>query len=204
MMMGSLNDHPCNPIDMVVVGTSQGGFDALKIILSPLPADFNVPVLVVRHQPPDADDYIIKALCRATQLKISYALDGLTPEPGQVYLAPPDHHLLVGTDKRIVISRGKPVRFSRPAIDPLFQTAAVACGSHLAAVVLTGANSDGADGVKDVKAKGGVVIVQDPNSAEARAMPEAAMASVAVDHIIWLHQIGPFLWSLVRDCATKE
>lgn len=186
-------------IDMIVVGTSQGGFDALKIILAPLPADFKIPILVARHQSPDSDDYIIKSLARITQLKISYARNGEVPEPGGVYMAPPDRHFLLGTDKRILLSRDKPVHFSRPAIDPLFQTAAVVYRSHLAAVVLTGANSDGADGAKEVKAKGGLVIVQDPDSAESRAMPEAALIFVTVDHTIWLDQIGPFLWSLNRD-----
>jgi len=185
--------------DMIVVGTSQGGFDALKIILAPLPADFKIPILVVRHQAPDSDDYIIKSLARITQLKIGYALNGQIPESGGVYLAPPDRHLLLGIDKRMRLSRDKPVHFSRPAIDPLFQTAAAVFGSHLAAVVLTGANSDGAEGAKEVKAKGGLVIVQDPDSAEARVMPEAALISVTADHIIWLNQIGPFLWSLTRD-----
>jgi len=193
--MNHLNDA----IDMIVVGTSQGGFEALKIILAPLPTDFKIPILVVRHQAPDSDDYIIKSLARTTPLKIAYAQNGQVPEPGGVYLAPPDRHLLLGIDKRILLSQDKPVLFSRPAIDPLFQTAAAVFGSHLAAVVLTGANSDGAEGVKKVKAKGGLVIVQDPDSAEARAMPEAALISVTVDHTIWLDQIGPFLWSLNRD-----
>lgn len=186
-------------IQMVVVGTSQGGFDALKTVLGPLPNDFPAPIVVVRHQKADSDDYILKALGKVSQLKVRFAVHGEIPAPGVVYLAPPDRHLLVGNDGCFHLSMGKPVHFSRPAIDPLFQTAASCFGPNIIAVVLTGANSDGADGVKAIKAHGGVVMVQDPESAEARAMPKAAMASVDVDHTIWLDQIGPFLWSLFRE-----
>lgn len=118
--------------------------------------------------------------------------------PGQVYMAPPGRHLMLGTDKKIILSRQKPVHFSRPAIDPLFKSAADQLGPRLVAVVLTGANNDGADGAKAVKSKGGLVIVHDPDSAEARKMPEAALAAAAVDRTIWLDQIGPFLWTLSR------
>lgn len=187
-----------NGISMIVVGTSQGGFDALKIILSPLPADFDVPIAVVRHQRSDSGDYAISALGRSLQLKVGFAAEGEVPMPGQVYLAPPDRHLMFGENGRFILSREKRVHFSRPAIDPLFRTAAERFGPGLAAVVLTGANHDGAEGVKTVKSNGGRVIVQDPESAEAREMPEAALASTEADHIIWLDQIGPFLWSLTK------
>lgn len=188
----------CQKISMIVVGASQGGFDALQTILSPLPEDFAIPILVVRHQRPDSSNYIVRALNRNTQLKVSPALDGEYPVAGHVYLAPPDRHLMIGNSGRFVLSKDDPEHFSRPAIDPLFRTAADRFGSQLIAVVLTGANHDGAAGAKEVKAKGGIVIVQDPDSAEAREMPEAAMASVAVDHVIWLDQIGPFLWTLIK------
>nr|WP_320016817.1 chemotaxis protein CheB [uncultured Desulfobacter sp.] len=196
--------HHESGIDMIVVGTSQGGFDALHSLLTPLPEDFNIPILVVRHQRPDAGDYILKALGRATKLKIHFAVHWALPAPGQVLLAPPDRHLLVGEDGRMILSDDEPVNFSRPAIDPLFESAAKKYGPRLIAVVLTGANHDGAKGVKAVKANGGIVIVQDPDSADARQMPEAALAAVSVDQIIWLDQIGPFLWSMVKDKNTKR
>jgi two-component system chemotaxis response regulator CheB len=185
-------------IKMIVVGTSIGGFQALKKIFSPLPVDFNIPVLVVRHQASDTDDYVIEALNRETQLQFKFAEEGERPDAGTVYLAPPNTHMMVARSGRIHLSYGQQVNHSRPSIDPLFISAAKLYGESLLAVVLTGANRDGVDGLKVVKKSGGTVLVQDPESAEAEILPSAAIAAVEVDYLVWLDQIGSFLWGVNR------
>jgi len=187
------------PPSLIVIGTSQGGFTALKIVLAPLPVDFPIPILVVRHQLSDSDNYVVQALSQACQLKVKFSEEGDCPKAGTVYLAPPDRHLLVDKEGCLQLSQDDPVKFSRPAIDPLFKSAARYYGSSLLAVIMTGANSDGAEGVMEVKKQNGQVLIQDPDSAEADVMPRAAMAAVTADHITWLAQIGPMLWTLTRE-----
>ncbi len=185
-------------VKMVVVGTSMGGFQALKKIFSPLPVDFSVPVLVVRHQASDTDHYVIEALNRECQLHFKFAEEGERPVAGTVYLAPPDTHMMIRSSGQIHLSSGQPVNHSRPSIDPLFTSASQLFGESLLAVVLTGSNADGVAGLKTVKFRGGAVLVQDPESAEADTLPRAAMDAVEVDHLVWLDQIGSFLWELNR------
>jgi two-component system, chemotaxis family, protein-glutamate methylesterase/glutaminase len=185
--------------DLLVIGTSQGGFKALSKVLGPLPVDFSVPILVVRHQPADSDDYLLRSLSQTSQLKVKFAEDGDRPNPGTVYLAPPDRHLLINDGGVVQLSAAERVNFSRPAIDPLFISAANCFGPSVLAAVLTGANSDGAKGVMAIKKMGGKVIVQDPASAEADAMPKAALQVVDADYIVWLDQIGPLCWTLTKN-----
>ena len=185
-------------INLIVIGTSQGGFEALKVVLAPLPADFPVPILVVRHQPADSGDYLISALNKVCKLTVKFAEEDERPKPATVYLAPPDRHLLVGEEGILRLSADEPVNHSRPAIDPLFISAAKFSDSRLLAVVLTGANIDGTDGVIEVKKHGGSVLIQDVASAEADIMPAAAQAAVDADYVVWLDQIGPTLWTLTR------
>ncbi|MBF0381588.1 MAG: chemotaxis protein CheB [Magnetococcales bacterium] len=192
------------PIKLIVVGTSLGGFNALRTILSPLPADFPIPILVVRHHSAQSDDYLIRVLNQESQLKIQFAEDRDIPAPGNVYIAPPDRHLLVSKSGKLKLSADKAINFSRPAIDPLFKSAAKLYGSSLLAVVLTGANKDGAKGVVEIKKKGGKVMVQDPAFAEADAMPKAALEAVEADYVIWLDQIGPQLWTITRSNSNKK
>jgi two-component system, chemotaxis family, protein-glutamate methylesterase/glutaminase len=183
---------------LIVIGTSQGGFEALKIILSSLPIDFSVPILVVRHQLANSDDYIIHALGNFCQLKIKYAEDNEIPLPGYVYLAPPDKHLLIDNDGRLILSTGKKINCSRPAIDPFFESAAKYYQKQLLAIVLTGANHDGAEGLVAVKKQQGTIIIQDPDNAESDIMPKAALAKVKPDHLTWLSQIGSVMWNLTQ------
>jgi len=190
------------PLNCIVIGASQGGFEALKKVLAPLPVDFSVPILVVRHQCARSDGYVVQALNQICQLKVKFAEQRECPQPGTVYLAPPDLHLLVDKEGCLQLVHSDPVHFSRPAIDPLFESAAHCYGSRLLAVVLTGANSDGADGVVMVKKYNGRVLVQDPMTAEADVMPKAALAAVEADYIIWLDQIGPMLWTLTHKISA--
>lgn len=182
----------------IVVGTSAGGFQALVKMLRPLPRDFPIPILVVRHQLADSDNYIVQALSKECQLKVSYAIEGEKPNNGHVYIAPPDRHLTIGPQGLIVLSKSAPVNYSRPSIDLLFQSAAKIYREGVLAVILTGANQDGAEGAKWVKQYGGDILVQDPDSAEASAMPKATLKKVDADYIVWLDQIGPQLWTLTH------
>ena len=125
---------PTVPIACIVMGTSMGGFEALKKILAPLPVDFPVPVLVVRHQAANSCDYIINSLNDACQLKFKYAEQGDHPRPGTVYLAPPDRHLLINKTGHLQLSEHERVNFSRPAIDPLFKSVAQVYAAGVLAV----------------------------------------------------------------------
>lgn len=183
---------------LIVIGASQGGFEALKTVLSPLPSDFSVPIVVVRHQLYDSDDYIIYALSKICLLNIKYAEDNEIALSGCVYLAPPDKHLLINNDGRLVLSESKKVNYSRPAIDPLFESAAEYFKDQLLAIILTGANNDGVQGLVKVKKRRGTIIIQDPDSAESNIMPKASLAKVKPDHLIWLNQIGPLMWNLTQ------
>ena len=186
---------------VVVVGASHGGFEALKALLAPLPRDFPVPILVVRHQSSDTNNYIISALNKICALGVQFAENAQRPVKGQVYLAPPDMHMRLNADGGIVLTNDAKVNFSRPAIDPLFESAATKYGANVLGIILTGANSDGAKGAAAIQIAGGQVIVQDPQSAEASSMPNAAIRATATDHVIWLDQIGPQLWTMCRKSS---
>lgn len=186
-------------IDLIVVGTSMGGLRALQILLTKFPADFPVPIAVVQHRARTSDDSLSSFLQRWTRLVIRDAEDGERMEGGHVYLAPADYHLLVERG-RLTLSVEDPVQYSRPSIDVLFESAADAYKSRLIGVVLTGANADGAAGAKKIKSQGGIVVVQDPETAEARAMPEAAIATANVDRVMPISKIATFL---ITRCAAE-
>lgn len=189
---------PIPALKAIVIGTSAGGFQALSTVLAPLPRDFAIPILIVRHQRADSDDFIVRALNQISQLNVHFASEGDCPKAGNVYIAPPDRHLEVNSHGCMTLSESPPINYSRPSIDRLFESAARYYGDGLLAAVLTGANSDGAQGAAIVKQQGGSVLVQDPDSAEVRTMPEAAIKRVKVDYVVWLDQIGPQLWTLTQ------
>ncbi len=184
---------------MVVIGASHGGYDALKTILAPLPSDFPVPILIVQHLLANSTSCLAELLNNETGLTVQFASDGERPKPGHVYLAPPNYHLLVDEKLRLKLTQSALVHHSRPAIDLLFTSAATVVGKKLLAVVLTGANSDGAAGLKDVDTHGGFGIVQDPDSAMDSTMPLAALLAVPKACRVSLNQLGPLLWTLVRE-----
>ncbi|MBT8340517.1 MAG: chemotaxis protein CheB [Desulfatitalea sp.] len=183
-------------VKIIVVGVSTGALVALTKILTPLPSDFCIPVVIVRHQPPTVDDTIVSFLGSNCRLKVQYAKTGETPAAGCVYLAPPDRHLQFASDGTFELLDTPKVNFSRPSVDLLFESAALVFGTNVAGVILTGANADGAEGLKTIKQYGGLTIVQNPKSAEAAIMPDSAIQKALVDHIIWIDQIGPFLWDI--------
>ena len=183
--------------EIVVVGTSLGGLKALQTLLAGLPKDFPLPVAIVQHRGKASGDGLAAFLQTASALQVREAEDKEPIVPGMVYLAPADYHLLVESGA-FMLSTEAPVAFSRPSVDVLFESAADAYGAGVIGVVLTGANIDGARGAVAIKRRGGLVVVQDPATAEAVAMPEAARAA-GCDHILPLLDIPPFLVRLVSE-----
>lgn len=186
--------------DLVAVGGSLGGMSALQIILGALPDSFPLPIAVVLHRYKTSNEALPAFLRRAGKLPVVDVDDKLRIRGGQVYLAPADYHLLVEKGM-FSLSVDDRVSYSRPSIDVLFESAADAYRDKLVAVVLTGSNSDGARGAKRVKARGGFLVVQDPRTAEAPQMPQAAIDEARVDRILPLERIGPFLVELCGSVA---
>jgi two-component system chemotaxis response regulator CheB len=183
--------------ELVVVGASWGGLRALSTLLDGLPADLGAPVVIAQHRAPRSTDGLAKLLQQHSAVSVCEVEDKMQIEPGNVFLAPPDYHLLVERG-HLGRSLDERVQHSRPSIDVLFESAARAYGSGVAAVVLTGANADGAEGLQAVKRAGGFTVVQDPATAESPVMPEAAIASGAADKVLPLSDIAPFLVELCR------
>ena len=182
---------------LVAIGTSLGGLNALTSVLRDLPLALTVPVVVVQHRSARSDSTLTTILQDATSLAVIEAEDKMPLEPGTVYLAPADYHLLIEEPGVAALSTDRPVRSARPSIDVLFETAADAYGPALLAVLLTGASADGADGGAAVNARGGRVIVQDPATAEAATMPAAGIAATTVDYVLPLSAIGGHLVTLI-------
>lgn len=183
--------------EAIVIGVSAGGMHALKTILPVLPADFPLPIAIVQHLDAASDTYLPDYLNRISSITVKEAEDKESLRQGTAYLAPPGYHLLIEPDRSFSLSVDEKVNYSRPSIDMLFKSAADAYAETLIGVVLTGANGDGAKGLKAVKQLGGLAIVQNPKMAEASFMPRAALeAAVTVDHIANLERIAPLLIQL--------
>jgi two-component system chemotaxis response regulator CheB len=176
--------------EAVVIGVSAGGLKALTAILPGLPADYPLPIMVVIHLPPDRDSVVAELFDEKCALTVREAEDKEDILPGHVYFAPPDYHLLIEPDHRLSLSSEEPVLFSRPSVDVLFETAADVYGEGLIGIILTGANPDGAAGLKAVMAAGGMAFVQRPDLAYARAMPEAALELCPQAESLTLEQIA--------------
>lgn len=184
------------PHQAIAIGASAGAFEALSVILPALPASFRLPIFVVVHVPGDRKSLLAELFQAKCRLAVKEAEDKEPIAPGTVYFAPPDYHLLIETGKTLSLSSDEPIRYSRPAIDVLFETAADAYGSSLIAIVLTGANGDGARGLKAVAEAGGLTIVQNPGGAFSAAMPEAALAAVPSAQLLPLVGIAAYLRNL--------
>ena len=182
---------------IVVIGGSWGGFDAATTVLRDLPA-IDAPVVLVLHRAPSADDMLERALASRAGKAVCGAEDKMPLEPGCVYLAPADYHLLV-EDGHVALSIDAPELFARPSIDVLFESAADAYGPGTVAVVLTGANTDGTKGAERVRTHGGTVIVQDPTTAVRPEMPEAALHLAT--HVVPLEEIAPMVARLCGGAA---
>lgn len=181
----------------IVIGSSTGGMEALRIILGVLPKSFPVPILVAQHISPHSDNYLATFLNNICQVTVKEAEEKEQALPGYVYLAPPNYHLLVETNGFMSLSVEERVSYARPSIDVLFESAAEAYNRGLIGIILTGANSDGSQGLKRIKECLGLTIVQDPQTAQAEAMPRAAICATDVDHITPLLEIGQLLNKII-------
>lgn len=184
--------------EAVVIGASAGGLEALCVILPTLPSQYKLPIVIVVHVPPDKTSIWPELFQTKCNLAVREAADKERICPGTAYFAPPDYHLLVEMDKRLSLSNDEPVLFSRPSIDVLFESAADAYGSSLVAVLLTGANQDGANGMRAVADSGGMAIIQRPDTAFAPAMPEAAIRACPDARVLSLEEIAAYLQDLAK------
>jgi two-component system chemotaxis response regulator CheB len=181
---------------LVAIGTSAGGLHALGLILGRLPSSFDAPIVIVQHRAPGSHD-LAMVLQDSTELVVVEAEDKQIMQDGHVYIAPPDYHVLIAPGE-IALTTDAPVRFSRPSIDVMFESAAESYGDALVAVVLTGANQDGCRGAARVASLGGRVIVQDPATAESQTMPAAVARSVPSAEVMKLEQIADALAAACR------
>lgn len=195
---------PNTPFDVVVMAASLGGIEALISILSALPATFPVPILVVQHLSPRYPSELAALLNRRTALTVKWGEHREHIVPGTVYLAPPDHHMLVNRNGIISLSQSPQQQFVRPSANPLFESAAKSYGRRAIAVVLTGLGSDGAQGIQAIKEQGGTVFVQDYISSTAFNMPRAALRTGCVDFTLSLHAFSRALiaFVMVKGAAT--
>jgi two-component system chemotaxis response regulator CheB len=189
--------------DLVVIGASAGGVEALRELARGLPADFPAAVFVVVHIPTDSPSMLPHILARSGPLPAEHAKDGQPIQPGRIYVAPPNHHLLVKPGAAWVMY-GPKENGHRPAVDPLFRTAARAYRNRVVGVVLSGNLNDGSHGLRTVKALGGVAVVQDPDDALYPGMPAAAIDHAEVDHVFPLSAIADLLTRLTRETIAEE
>ncbi|MGI0486275.1 chemotaxis protein CheB [Pantanalinema rosaneae CENA516] len=189
--------------DVVAIATSAGGLHALEAILTDLPGDFPAAIAIVQHVSPHSPALLADILNRHTRLHVKQAVADDRLQAGTVYVAPPDHHLLIDSSGIITLAQTQRVNFARPSADVLFESVAQSFGQRAIAVVLTGRGQDGAMGIQRIKQQGGVTIAQDRTTAEFFAMPQAAIHTLAVDFVLPLATIAPMLVKLVcKDGQT--
>jgi two-component system chemotaxis response regulator CheB len=187
---------------MIVIGGSLGGMKALRTVLRAFPRTFAQPIAIALHRYREGDDILIDILQKDCPLPVSEVVDKEPIVGGRVYVAPADYHLLV-EPQNFSLSTDDPVQYARPSIDVLFESAADVYGSATIGVVLTGANQDGAHGAASIQARGGIVVVQVPASAESAIMPLAAIEATRTPHVYELAEMGPFLVKLTAAAASK-
>jgi two-component system, chemotaxis family, protein-glutamate methylesterase/glutaminase len=188
--------------ELIVIGTSWGGLEAMSRLLGGLHDDIHLPIVVAQHRLADSEGAALGRLLQHHTRRLVSDPDDKTPlEADRVYLSPPDYHLLV-EDGHLALSTDAPVQFARPSIDVLFQSAADAYGPATIGIVLTGANADGAEGLARIKERGGVAIVQDPATSAKRAMPDAAIAATVDDAVLPLDEIPLFVYGLCCEVPT--
>ena len=189
-------EKQANRYSLVVIGVSWGGVSALRNIFSHLSTDFSLPIIIVQHISKDFNVNEKSYWEKYCKIPAKEAEDKEKIKEGHIYFAPPNYHVIVERDMRLSLDASEPVNYARPSVDVLFESAALALSNKIVAIILTGANNDGADGLKAIKESGGLTIVQNPNSAECSDMPGAALDATDVDHVLELDEIGPFLMAL--------
>jgi len=182
--------------EAIVIGTSSGGINALKFLFSALPIDFSIPIIIVQHISPRSDNQWIKLLNINSKLYLKEADEKEKIEHGKVYIAPPNYHLMIERNKTFSLTIDERVNYSRPSIDVLFESAAEAYKNKLIGVILTGSNNDGTNGIKRIQECGGLIIAQDPETAESSYMPASAIATNQPDYILSLEEITALLIKL--------
>jgi two-component system chemotaxis response regulator CheB len=190
--------------ELICVGASWGGLDAVSRLLADIPEKIDQPIVVAQHRHPSAA--LAGGLAELLHLRIARPVqdvdDKMPIEPRNVYIAPRDYHLLIERGS-FALSTDERVQYSRPSIDVLFESAAYAYGPRVIGIILTGANEDGAAGLAAIKRRGGVAVIQDPSGAARRTMPDAAIAATVADAILPLEEIGKFVYGLcVREKAA--
>jgi two-component system, chemotaxis family, protein-glutamate methylesterase/glutaminase len=184
--------------DLIVVAASAGGVDALGTIFGRLPPQFPVPLAVVQHRSMQFPNMLSTVLNRHSRLRVKTAEVGEAPQPGSIYLAPPDRHLSITPDGTFELTSGALIHHTHSAADPLFRSAAEVYGSRVIAVVLTGGLGDAAEGARAVGLAGGIVLVQNEATSQVFSMPKATIATGHADAVLALDEIGPALIRLVR------
>jgi two-component system chemotaxis response regulator CheB len=190
-----------NPIatrDIVVIGASAGGLYALKDLVMALPADFPASIFIVLHVSANEPSYLPEILSHAGKLPVSHPSHGEPIQQGHIYVAPPDHHLLV-EQSQVLVMRGPKENGFRPSIDALFRSAAYSYGPRVIGVVLTGMLDDGTSGMWSIKRLGGVSVIQEPQEAPYPSMPESVRQHVAVDYSVPIDQLAFLLGELVQE-----
>jgi two-component system chemotaxis response regulator CheB len=183
-------------IEAIVIGASAGGVEALSVMLPVLPATFRPALLIVLHLPRERPSLLVEIYEKRCALPVREADDKEPIEPGTVYFAPPDYHMLVEKNRQIALSTDEPVHFSRPSVDVLFESAADVYADRLLGMILTGANEDGAAGLHAIHRAGGVTVVQQPDSAKAPLMVVSALQRNPADFVLSLPEISMLLRDL--------
>jgi len=189
--------------DIIVIGASAGGLKALSKIVTSLPNEFDAVIFIVQHVAPNTPSLLPRILADISNFSVTHPQDGEEIQKGRIYVAPPDHHLLISPGYMRIVRGPQENRF-RPAIDALFRSAARAYGPRVVGVVLTGYLDDGTVGLQAVKKRGGVTVVQDPQEAEYSSMPNSALRYAKIDHCLPLTEIAELLVSLTKEPAVEE
>ena len=189
--------------DIIVMGASAGGLPAFNGIIKQLPHDLNAAVFIVWHVSPYSRSMLPEILSRAGKLEVKHPADGESIQPGKIYVARPDRHLLLEAG-RVRLTKGPKENRFRPAVDPLFRSAAYAYGARVVGVVLTGALDDGTAGLWAIKDRGGIAVVQDPAEAEQPSMPSSALNNVQVDYCLPLSEIPPLVVTLTQQSVGEQ
>jgi two-component system chemotaxis response regulator CheB len=184
--------------DIIVIGASSGGFEAIKRLVGALPVDLPASIFIVWHMPPDIKGVLPQVLNKLQTLPAANAVNNERIQRGRIYIAPPDYHLVIEQD-RIRTTKGPKENRFRPAVDPLFRSAAYSYGSRVIGIVLSGALDDGTAGLWVIKHNNGIAIVQDPDDAVVRAMPENALGTVDVDYKVPVSEMPALLSRLVKE-----
>ena len=184
---------------VIAIASSKGGIKALETILNELPANFSASIIIVQHLSANFKSYLSDILNGKTSLKVQRAEEGYILAPGAVYVAPPDHHVIVNQDGSISLSHAEKEHFVRPSAEYTFKSLAENYRQKAIAIVLTGYDSDGSEGVREIKAMGGKVIAQDKETSQVFGMPQSAIKTGCVDLVLPLNKIADTIVNMVNN-----